>query len=119
MEMAMDKKRIIPFVLTTFVTGVGLLFLAAVLFDLPPLRVQSPGSIVLAAVSLFFVLFGLTYGYLLATGRLERKGRTISEVRLEALGKMRDQNLLARMANDDPNPSVRKTAQERLQKLRA
>jgi len=114
----MEQKRVSDFVLTTFVTAVGLLFLTAVLFDLPSLGVKSPDSYMLLAVSLFFVLFGLAYGYLLATGRLERQGRTITEVRQEAIEKMRDQNLLAKTAKDDPNPVVREAAKERLQELK-
>lgn len=114
----MNKDKITVYGVTAFVTTVGLLFLAAVLFNLPPLRPKSPGNYVLSAVSVFFVLFGLTYGYLLATGRLERHGRTITEVRQEAVEKMRDQSLLAKTAKDDPNPLVREAAQERLQKLR-
>jgi hypothetical protein len=118
MEVAMKQSRVTIFVLTIFVAAVGLLFLAAVLFDLPPLQVKSPGSYIISAVSLFFVLFGLAYGYLLATGRLERQGRTITEVRQEAIEKMRDQNLLAKTAKDDPNPLIREGAKERLQELR-
>jgi hypothetical protein len=114
----MNKNRIMVFISTAFVSGVGLLFLAAVFFDLPQLQVKSPGSYMLSAVSLFFVLFGLTYGFLLATGRLERQGRTIAEVRQEAVEKMRDQSLLAKTAKDDPNPLVREAAQKRLQELR-
>jgi hypothetical protein len=117
MEGAMKQNRITVFALTAFVTAVGLLFLAALLFDLPSLQVKSPGSYVLSAVSLIFVLFGITYAYLLATGRLERQGRTITEVRQEAVQKMRDQSLLAKTAKDDPNPVVREAAQERLQEL--
>ena len=114
----MNKNRLVPFVLTAFVTGVGVLFLAAVFLDVPRLEVKSPGSYVLSAVSLFFVLFGLTYGYLMATGRLEKRGRSVVEVRQEAVEKMRDQNLLARIAEEDPKPLVRKAAKERLQELR-
>jgi len=113
----MNKNRVTPFVLAAFVAAVGLLFLAAALFDLPPMQAKAPGSYVLSAVSLIFVVFGLTYAYLLATGRIEREGRSIAKVRQEAIGKMRDQNLLARIARDDPNPVVREAAQERLQEL--
>ncbi len=114
----MNQDRFTVFVLTAFVTAVGLLFLTAVFFDVPRLEVKSPGSYILSAVSLFFVLFGLTYGYLLKTGRLERRGRSSAEVRQEAIEKMRDQSLLARLARNDPNPSVREAARERLQALR-
>lgn len=114
----MNKNRVVPFVLTAFVTGVGVLFLAAVLLDLPPLRVQTVGSYLLSAVSLIFVIFGLTYGYRQATGRLERQGKTFAEVRQEAVEKMRDQSLLASLAKDDPKPQVREAANERLQELK-
>lgn len=113
----MNRGRVVSFLLTAFVTGVGLLFLTAVILDLPPLQVKSSGSYVLLVVSLFFLVFGLTYGYLMLTGKLERKGKTISELRQEAVEKMRDQGLLVRIAQDDPNPGVRKAAQERLQEL--
>jgi hypothetical protein len=118
MEVEMNKNRVIPLIFTVLITGVGLLFLVAVVFDLPRLGVKSLGSYVLSAVSLFFILFGFTYGYLLATGRLEKEGRTIVEVRQEAVKKMRDQTLLARLATGDTDPVVREAAQERLQELR-
>jgi hypothetical protein len=118
MEVEMNKNSVIPLIFTVLITGVGLLFLVAAVFDLPRLGVKPPGSYLLSGVSLFFILFGITYGYLLVTGRLKKKGRTIVEVRQEAVKKMQDQTLLARLATGDTDPVVREAAEERLQELR-
>ncbi len=100
-----------------FVVAVGLLFLGAVFIDLPALKVTSPESFVLAGAALFFVLFGCVYGYLLATGKLSSERRTVSEVRQEAVEKIQDPSLLARMATEDPDKEVREIAHDRLQEI--
>ena len=100
-----------------FIVGVGMLFLGAALIDLPSLKVKSPENYVLAGAAIFFVLFGCVYGYLLARGKLTGKGRTVTEVRQEAVEKIKDQSLLARMAREDPDKEVRAAAQERLQEI--
>ncbi|MGD8381375.1 MAG: hypothetical protein PVJ11_04455 [Syntrophobacterales bacterium] len=113
----MEKKTFLPMATAAFIVAVGLLLLGAALIDLPPLKVKSPENYVLAGVAVFFLLFGCVYGYLLATDKLTRKGRTITEVRQEAVEKIKDQSLLARVATEDPNKEVREAAQERLQEI--
>jgi hypothetical protein len=113
----MEKKNIIPMTTAAFVVAVGLLFLGAVLIDLPPLKVKSPEKYVLAGVAVFFVFFGCVYGYVLTTGKLAGSGRTITEVRQEAIEKIQDQTLLARMATEDPDQEIREAAEERLQEI--
>lgn len=113
----MEKKNIIPMATAAFIVAVGLMFLGAVLIDLPPLKVKSPGNYVLAAVSLLFVFLGAIYAYLLAAGKLEHKGRTIAEVRQEAVENIKDRTLLAKIATEDPDPEVCEAAQERLQEI--
>ena len=100
-----------------FIVAVGLLFLGALLIDVPSLKVKSPQNYVLAGVAIFLVLFGCVYGYFQATGKLTGKGRTVTEVRQEAVEKIQDQSLLARMATEDPDKKVREAAQERLQEI--
>jgi hypothetical protein len=117
LEVTMDKKNFIPMASAAFIAAVGLMFLGAVLIDLPPLKVKSPENYVLAGVAVFFLLFGCVYGYVLATGNLAGNGRTITEVRQEAIQKMRDQTLLARMATEDPDKQICKAAEERLQEI--
>lgn len=113
----MEKKTFLPLVTAAFLAAVGLLFLGAVFIDLPPLAVKSPESYVLAGSALFLVLFGCVYGYLLATGKLSSERRTVSEVRQEAVEKIQDPSLLARMATEDPDKEVRETAHDRLQEI--
>jgi protein-S-isoprenylcysteine O-methyltransferase Ste14 len=113
----MEKKIFLPMATAIFVVAVGLLFLGAVFIELPALKVKSPESFVLAGVALFLVLFGCVYGYLLATGKLSSQRRTITDVRQEAVEKIQDQSLLARMAKEDPDKEVREAAQERLQEV--
>ena len=113
----MEKKTFLPMATAAFIVAAGLLFLGAVLIDLPPLEVKSPENYVLAGVAVFFVLFGCVYGYLLTTDKLAGKGRTITEVRQEPVEKIRDQSLLARVATEDPDEEVREVAQERLKEI--
>lgn len=113
----MNKKNLFPMATTFFIVAVGLLFLGAVLIDMPPLKVTSPENSVLAGVALFLILFGCVYGYLLATGKLEGKRKTITEVREEAVEKIGDQSLLARMATEDPDKKIREAARQRLQEI--
>ena len=113
----MEKETFLPMATAAFIVAVGLLFLGAAFLDLPPLKVKSPENYVLAGVAIFFLLFGCGYGYLLATDKLAGKGRTITEVRQEAVEKIKDQSLLARMATEDPDKEIREAAQERLQEI--
>jgi arginine exporter protein ArgO len=113
----MEKKNLIPMVLAVFIAAVGLMFLGAVLIDLPPLEIKSPENYVLAGGAVFFIFFGCVYGYLLATDNLADKRRTITEVRQEAVEKIKDESLLARVATEDPDEEVREAAQERLQEI--
>jgi hypothetical protein len=113
----MEKKTFLPIVTAAFIVGAGLLFLSAALFDLPPLEVKSPENYVLAGGAVFFILLGCVYGYLLATDKLAGKRRTITEVRQEAVEKIKDESLLARVATEDPDKEVREAAQERLQEI--
>ena len=113
----MDKKTFLPIATAAFIVAVGLLFLGAALLDLPALKVKSPENYVLAGIAVFFILFGCVYGYLLATDKLAGKRRTITEVRQEAVEKISDQTLLARVATEDPDKEVREAAQERLQEV--
>lgn len=113
----MEKKIFLPMATAIFLVAVGLLFLGAVFIDLPPLKITSPASFVLAGAALFLVLFGCVYGYFLATGKLSSERRTVSEVRQEAVEKIQDQSLLARMATQDPDKEVRKIAHDRLQEI--
>lgn len=113
----MDKKTLLPIATAAFIVAVGLLFLSAALLDLPALRIKSPENYALAGVAVFFLLFGCVYGYLLATDKLAGKRRTITEVCQEAVEKIRDQSLLARLATEDPDMEVREAAQERLQEV--
>ena len=50
-------------------------------------------------------------------GRLKRSGKTVKEVRLEAVAKLDAESMLADIALKDPDPDVRLIAQKRLEEI--
>jgi len=68
-------------------------------------------------ISFIFFLLGVRYAYLALKGKLEPKGISVTEIRKQALEKMKDKAYLAKTAKDDPNPEVRQKALERLKEI--
>ncbi|MGD8765509.1 MAG: hypothetical protein PVG87_24595, partial [Desulfobacteraceae bacterium] len=75
------------------------------------------GSHFLVVISIIFIGAGIYFIYLLNQGKLEGSGKSITEVRQKSIEKMKDTALLARIALEDQNPDIRKTAEERLEEL--
>jgi len=114
----MNIKKAFPYLVACYSIVVGMFFIIASLIDSPFLDTQPPGSYLLSAVSIIFIGVGTCYIYLLYKGRLTRAGKSISEVRQEAIEKMKDPGLLAKIALEDSNPETRKAAKERLEDLK-
>ena len=112
----MERSRIIPYFIAAYVAAVGLFFGSAVIFGLPVFEVGMPGAYYLLGISVLFFALGILFIFLLVKGGLRKKGKTVIEVRLEAVEKMRSQELLAQIAKEDPVKEVREKAKEQLQK---
>jgi hypothetical protein len=107
-----------PFIVASYIILVGLFFLITVLFDTQVFRADPPGKYILEAIAAVFIVFGAVYLFLHSKERLPEHGKSIVEVRKEAVLKIKDESLLAKIATEDPNPSLRETARERLQEIR-
>jgi hypothetical protein len=69
----------------------------------------------LIGISLCLFFAGCFFLYLSVTGRLKKRGRPISEVRKEALEKIKSETYLAKLAKEDPDPQVRLKARRLLE----
>lgn len=114
----MYLKKIFPHVVTGYIIAVGLFFGVSALVKGALLDPQPPGSHFLTVLSTIFICIGIYSIYLLNRGRLSKSGKSIAEVRKESVTKMNDTSLLARIAMDDQNAEVRKTAEKRLKELK-
>ena len=67
--------------------------------------------------SFIFFLLGARYGYLAGKGQLEPKGISVTEVRRQALEKVKSEAYIAKTAREDPDPEVRQKALEPLKEI--
>lgn len=114
----MNIKRAFPYLVAGYSVVVGLFFIISSLIDMPFLNAEPPGSYILSVVSIIFIVVGSFYIYLLHKGNLAKAGKSIAEVRQEAIEKMKDPVLLSKIALEDSNPENRKAAQESLEDLK-
>ena len=114
----MNIQKAFPYLVAGYTVVVGLFFLITPLIDTPFLNAEPPGSYILSVVSIIFIVVGSFYIYLLHKGKLAKAGKSIAEVRQEAIEKMKDPVLLSKIALEDSNPENRKAAQERLEDLK-
>ena len=101
------------------ITAVGTLFLCANILQLSFLTTQPPGAFFLSALSISFVFGGIYYFIKASRGELKPNGKTITDVRIQAVEKMHGKELLSRIARKDPDYKVREKAIERLEELAA
>lgn len=113
----MNIRKYMPYTIAGFVVAVGVLFCVSVLIDGILFDAEPPGSHFLIGISILFMSAGIYYMYLLSRGKLKGSGKSIVDVRQEAIEKMDDPVLLARIASADEPPEIRKAAQERLEKI--
>jgi hypothetical protein len=68
-------------------------------------------------MSIGFLLAGVYFAYLFLTDRLKRKGKTIVEIRIDAIQKYDSQSILADIIRNEPVPEIREAAQRRLEEI--
>lgn len=113
----MTPKKILLMILPFYVMMVGLLYTATIIFGLPLFEAYPPGSYYLLGISIFFFASGVFFIIQAQRGGLKRKGGTIIDVRLDAVGKMDSIELLAQTAKNDPVSKVREKAKKRLKEI--
>lgn len=111
----MQTEKTGPIIVSLFVLCTGLLFMAAGVVDLSFLRVKPAGEALVLVFSGILILFALFSLYRIKRDGLASRGMSITEVRQEAIEKIKDKTLLAKMAKEDPNDAVREAAAKRLQ----
>jgi hypothetical protein len=113
----MHLKKNFPYGVAGYVIAVGVFFCVSTLIEGALLDPEPPGSYFLIVLSIIFIGAGICAIFLLHQGKLEKSGKSITEVRQQAIEKLKDPTMLAQIALEDQNPEIRKTAEERLEEL--
>ena len=113
----MILKNYFPLIVACYIVAVGLFFLSTVVVENTLITPDPGGRPVLLALSIAFAVAGAVFALLFFKGRLKRSGKTVKEVRLEAVGKLDAESMLADIALKDPDPDVRVMAQKRLEEI--
>ncbi len=106
-----------PLFIACYVAAVGFFFSGATLFDIPSIRFDSSKPQIIIIISLLFIISGIYYSYRALKGKLKPEGKSVTEIRKQALGKIKTESYLAKVAKEDSDSEVRKKAIERLQEL--
>jgi hypothetical protein len=114
----MYLKKNFPYIVGGYAIVIGVFFCVSALFPGVFLDPEPPGSRLLIVVSIIFICAGIYSIYLYNRGKLKKSGKSITEVRRNAVGKLKDPVMLAQIALDDKNTEIRKTAEERLEELK-
>ena len=113
----MNLKKNFPYVVAGYIIATGVFFCMSTLIEGVLLDLESPGRYVMLAVSIIFMGAGIYSVYLVNQGKLRKAGKSITEVRREAIEKIKDPTMLAQIALEDQNPVIQKTAEKRLNNL--
>ena len=113
----MNLNRDFPYLVASYLIVVGLFFIVSDIMDATYLSAEPPGKYFLHGLSVFFIAAGTTAFYLKYQGRLKKAGKTLKEVRLEAIEKLDDTTLLANIALDQEDEEIQTAAEERLKEI--
>jgi hypothetical protein len=112
-------KSILPLLIAVYVSATGIFFIVASVFDTRIAPAGASGGVFLLVISTAFVLAGVYFAFLFFTDRLKRKGKSIMEIRLEAVQKYDSQSILADIVRNETVPEIREAAQRRLEEITA
>ena len=113
----MNLNQGFPYLVACYLIAVGLFFIASDMLGASYLSARPPGKYFLYGFSFIFILAGLGSLYLKYQGRLKRSGKTLKEVRLEAVENLNDATLLANIALEENDTEIQMAAEERLKEL--
>lgn len=113
----MDLNRHFPYVVACYLIAVGFFFILSDILDAAYLSAEPPGKYYLHGFSIVFIIFGACAIYLKQQGKLKKSGKTIKEVRLEAIENLTDASLLANIALEQEDEEIQNAAEERLKEL--
>jgi hypothetical protein len=101
----------------SYLIVVGLFFIVSDILDATYLSAEPPGEYFLHGISVFFIAAGAAAVYLKNQGRLKKSGKTLKQVRLDAIENLKDTALLANIALDQEDEEIQKAAEERLKEI--
>ena len=118
----MDRQTCLLTCLQTFllIFSAGRVQLHAIVSDILDatyLSAEPPGKYLLHGLSVFFIAAGTAAVYLKYQGRLKKSGKTLKEVRMEAIEKLDDTTLLANIALNQEDEEIQNAAEERLKEI--
>ena len=111
----MNLKTAFPLMVMGYLLLTGVFFLVAGLFGWPFLAVDASRASAVNVLSGVFILLSFSFYIAWQRGNLNKRGKTLLQVRLEAVEKAKERSTLLKIAEDeDENPDVRRRAAERL-----
>ena len=114
----MNLKSAFPVMVMGFVLVTGALFLAAGLVGVPFLSVDASRAPVVSIMAGALIAASILFYLAWQRGRLRKQGKSLLEVRMEAVEKAKEPSTLVKIAEDpDEHPDVRRRAGERLKDL--
>jgi len=113
----MNLNRHFPYLVACYLIAVGLFFISSDMLGANYLSARPPGKYYLYLISLIFIAAGICAVYLRYQGKLRRSGKSVKEVRLEAIENLNDAALLANIALEQKDTEIQKAAEERLNEI--
>lgn len=113
----MNLKKIFPLLIACYVVTVGLFLFGATIFDISFIGLASTKPQIIIIISFLLIVSGCYYGYRALKGKLKPEGKSVTEIRKQAIEKIKTESYLAKIAKEDSDSEVRNKAIERLQEL--
>jgi predicted CopG family antitoxin len=114
----MHLERIFAHIVAGYLIAVGLFFGLASIFQISYIHIEPTGKFYVLGISAVFAASGACSFFLLRKGKLKKEGASLTEVRQEAIEKLKDPELLSQIAIKDADSELRETAMERLRELK-
>jgi hypothetical protein len=112
----MFLKKNFPGIVAGYIVALGVFFCISALIEGALIDFELPGRYLIYAVSLIFIAAGSYSLYLFSRGKLKKTGKSITEVRQEAVEKMTDPAMLAQIALEE-DATISDAAKKRLNYL--
>ena len=106
-----------PFWVAFYIAVVGLVLIFLTIIQTPYIEFKDPNKYFVTVVSFILFILGVVYVYLALRGKLEPKGPSVTEIRMQSLEKIKTESYLAKIAKEDSDPKVRQAALERLEEI--
>lgn len=106
-----------PQLIAAAVAATGVLFLCAGVFELSFIQTQPPGTYFLIGFAVVFILGGSFFFLRARQGELQPQGESVTEIRMRAIENLESPEMVSRIAQEDPDPTIREKALERLEEM--